>query len=640
MLSGNAPLVAHVYTNGGSFKRSLTVLDRPELQSTIQSAGQPVTLLCEALDKNPSGDDPAWGDKVTLTQQSLSDSGVLYTGIIEDLEVDYGTRVQYALNLQPIGSELGDTYYSHAYTGATDPAQMVRDAVAATTHLTTTTLSCPNTSALGIYNFSNTTCLEVLNIAKLIAGVTYWWHVDSSGVVWFQAFNAATAATYTVKMGQDYTAQKFRQPIGKLKNRVLAVGAVPPGGSVPRTSTYSDAASQTQYGVRSLSPPLNFPTVDDQATLDACATTVGTALNRRAVRIELTLPNFPLRLRVGQAAPTIRYWEPATTPTDEGFTGRGGYSPNYLLLDVRSDGVTQTVTLGDIPPVSAEDFKYELAQIIHRTSIANLTYVPASLNVIGQINGGGIQTSGTGTARWIIDGNSIRGEDGSGVDYGGGTSVTAKIGADGSFFGAKMLLQSRATGARMKLDASVPLLTINDGTRDRVQVGLLSSYTDPNGVVSAADYGGRFLDSSGDLLVDTQGLSKVAADVASYADTAGIGISAQTSFTDTGAETGSFTIPTGRSVKVLVLCQTNVEPNITFSHSGTYTLRLITGGTAGPLAHGTASGGTIVPVMLYQVATLAAGTYTAKLQYELAVSNLGDTGTLVQTYIHVIQLGN
>ncbi len=210
-----------------------------------------------------------------------------------------------------------------------------------------------------------------------------------------------------------------------------------------------------------LNPPLNFPTVDDQATLDAITATVGAVLDQRITRVELTLTNFPSRVEIGQVQPTLRYWEPAVGPYPESYSGSGGYSANYLVLDVENDGPTQKVTVGIVAP-TADDLKYEEARILARTSLADLTYVPASLNVMGQINGGGIQTAGSGTARWIIDGSSIRGEDGSGVDYGAGKSITAKIGADGSFFGSNLLLQSAMSGARLVLNAATPIIQIVD----------------------------------------------------------------------------------------------------------------------------------------------------------------------------------
>jgi len=121
-----------------------------------------------------------------------------------------------------------------------------------------------------------------------------------------------------------------------------------------------------------------------------------------------------------------------------------------VVLEVHQYGPSQKVVVSDIPVAGVDDFQSEIDRIMERTSLANLSYVPAALNVVGQVNGGGMQTSGPGTARWIIDGSSIRAEDGSGIDRGGGPNVTAKLGSDGSFFASNILLQTALSGARMK----------------------------------------------------------------------------------------------------------------------------------------------------------------------------------------------
>lgn len=384
------PYIVHLYDSGWRgdqsaavqathFKKTYGILtEQPKIHYAHNSGVQPITLSLPAQDT--SGTAPAIGDVMLLTEQD-GDGGVIAGGLIEDVPEDLDITVNHRIELSSFVIELGETPMTGTnYTGATDPAQMVRDAVSQTKHLFYTGASVPLTAYTGKYDFSFTgTSLKILNIAKQIAsgasGSTFYWYVDELGQVWFGSANAGGVPQYTVKRGQDYSVRKYKAPVDKLKNWIPVIGGTPPGQNppagqspIPIATTYDAGtirpgypfiapvtAPSTVYGTRARIPHMHFPKLLDQATLNNLAAAAGAQLNRRQTKITLELPMFGTRINLSVAAGcSLRYWDPdATAGLEETFVGAGAYSPNYFITDVELEGIKQTLTLTDI--VTTED---------------------------------------------------------------------------------------------------------------------------------------------------------------------------------------------------------------------------------------------------------------------------------------------
>ena len=134
-----------------------------------------------------------------------------------------------------------------------------------------------------------------------------------------------------------------------------------------KTATY-DQSANSQYGVKAVVPPLNFPTCNDQTTLQNIVNTLGAQLNRRTHRVMLTLDKFPTRITLGAAGGTIiQYFEPNALPFASSYTGSGNLLGPYVAIDVEMDGLQQTVTLSDMAS-TADDLLYEFQQVLNRTT--------------------------------------------------------------------------------------------------------------------------------------------------------------------------------------------------------------------------------------------------------------------------------
>lgn len=137
-----------------------------------------------------------------------------------------------------------------------------------------------------------------------------------------------------------------------------------------------------------------------------------------------------------------------------------------------------------------------------------------------------------------------------------------------TIYAAKLAPPLGTTGPQGSLDLSgatpgqSPLLDINDGTRDRVQIGNLAAYTDPNGIASPAMYGGRAVDPNGFLIWDTIGNSQVMSILGTPVKNASqMGVTGNGSWQTVSGTTVSFTL--NRNVSVLALgAMTVVDPTV------------------------------------------------------------------------------
>jgi hypothetical protein len=357
------PWMAHLYNNDWSFRASLGAIigTRPVLQQTINSGFQPVTIELPTLNTTIQP-----GNLIVLTEEGGDATGTAPAGIpviggIVEIVPDtlQVSGWSHQVTITPFVAELGDAYLNKNYTTATDVAQMVRDAVSQTNHLRYTPTSIPNTGVTALYNFNFAPCLEVIDHARLIAGQQWSWFVDAIGVVWFQPINTNAAAMFTVTPKDYASFQSNGGDISGLKNYCLVVGGTI-NGVTAAPVTYNNPTSQTKYGLRAINPPISVPGITDPTTLTNIANTIGGIYDRVINRITIELPIYPMRVLLGQpGGATLRYFSPASYPMAESETGTGTYSPTYVVLAVSTDGIQQTVTIGDVPPAIPADVQYQ-----------------------------------------------------------------------------------------------------------------------------------------------------------------------------------------------------------------------------------------------------------------------------------------
>lgn len=389
------PYIPHLYSNFMRFKKSLgPILNKPILKWSLNSGHHPIQLDLPINDATVNG--PSQGDIVRLTEQG-GDGKIIYTGILSNILTNIDAQPPYiSLMVDPLVTELGEAPFNHDYAVPTDIAKMVRDAVNNTAHCSYTPQSIPNTGIYATYNFSLANCLEVVTLCKHIGGPHFWFFVDELGVVWFQAApNLGGGFTFplvrpafTIPQGAKYSVRKRSAPLSNLKNYIAGVGHMTVEGPLPITSIYSSPGSQKLYGLRFLTPILSYPSLTDQGTLDRIIQQVGKALDRIQTTVTVKLPNYGSRFKLGRhGGPTIRFWEPEVTTIggpnltqNAGISDRGGYSPNYIILDVEMEGPEQRLILGDLP-ISADDFKYEIERNLSRIEQLLLLNPPVQTDV-------------------------------------------------------------------------------------------------------------------------------------------------------------------------------------------------------------------------------------------------------------------
>jgi len=182
---------------------------------------------------------------------------------------------------------------------------------------------------------------------------------------------------------------------------------------------------------------------------------------------------------------------------------------------------------------------------------------------------------------------------------------------------------------------SSPLLDINDGTRDRVQIGNLASYTDPSGIVSPAGYGGRVIDTVGNLLWDAVGHSQVIKLLGSIVNQSQTGVTGNGSWQTVSGTTVNFT--PSRPVPVLALgAMTLADPTVGdtgFNLTGTALVDGAQNNANGPVfAPGTSSFST----MYFAYGTFSNAAHSVALGVNQTNTHLW---TAINCYLFAFQFG-
>lgn len=365
------PYIAHVYQNDGvTSLGTVTVKSRPNLMATRANGGFGQVLLDVASRKTSAvygqviygspiyGSQVAVGNIIRLTEQG-GDGNFLYMGIVEDLPDSIGpSGVTHQILLTHPVLELQACFSQSIYTTPTDVAQVVRDAYAQTQHISCDQISVPATTGIfvataGTVDFRNQSCQQQIDMARSIAGPTWFWHVDEVGRGWFQPMGSGAVYTLTRAQVQERT---LSTSIQDRKNQVLAFGGVPPGGSGPVTATYN-GSSQSSLGIRALNPPLTMQSITDQPTIAFLAANVGAVLDRVWTRFNLKLPTATLKQRpiMQPGGIMVRLFEPSVSAMQESETAAGGYTGPFIAQTIEDSGAFLQLVAGDIPVTSQTD---------------------------------------------------------------------------------------------------------------------------------------------------------------------------------------------------------------------------------------------------------------------------------------------
>lgn len=324
------------------------------------------------------GDSVALTDVIRLMETGDNTGNILLSGNVDTTpEFAEPGGPRHEINVTPWMAELAGADFNKNYAVPTDPAQFVRDAAALTLHCSTTPISCPDTGLKFAYDFQQSNGLDAVHVAKQMAGANYWYYVDDEGVVWFQPINLAGKPTITLKKGVDYSIKRPIASVDGMKNVIPAMGGSNPGDPGRISSKYDNPTSRKLYGRRVFTPTLSYPTVTDQATLDAIVASLGAQYDVVQRSVEVYLPALGKRLHPGRdGGLTVRFWEPSVEQFQESDEpGIGAYSPNYMLWDAEAVGAGQLIKVGTVPYADL-DTTYEADRIAQRVSVVAATAVP------------------------------------------------------------------------------------------------------------------------------------------------------------------------------------------------------------------------------------------------------------------------
>lgn len=351
-------------------------------------------------------------------------------------------------------------------------------------------------------------------------------------------------------------------------------------------------------------------------------------------------------------------------------TPSGAYSLNTSLIYTAPTGTAEGTMLSF--QVAAVDWSGNVSAYcspspaIYTDGVSFAELTVGNLNAYGLISAtGGLSTrstspSGSASGPGVdINASGLTLYDGTNNNYGNGAGVTAQLNAtNGSAFFSGTVQGSTiigatvegtagasgGSGARMWLDftdttAGVgPLLDVNDGTVDRVQIGnLAASGTSP------AMYGIRVNNSGGTPIFDSSGLLAGVATVLNTGSGGAISYPTQTTLGALTATNTTFTVSTRpQNILVIGTCtlaytalagnSSNDQASVGISGQG-YGLAMIA--THSPDANTNNPNNGAPLCSIYYQANVPVGSYTAQFQAAMT----GFSGGMTNWQIIVLQLG-
>ena len=416
------PLIAHVYSNDGvTSKGTFQILNRPGIKATTANGGFDQITLEVATQSTaaiwgqftwgtvPWGGKVAQGDVLRLSEDGGPWPGFIYGGVVESLpDTRSATGTKHEVVVTPFAAELTRVASNQLYSVGTDIALAVREAVALTQHCHCDQVSVPFQTGIPLLSTSGATAdfrgqkvNQVLDTCRSLAGPQWFWFCDEMGRVWFQP--QGSGAVYTLLGGQHYEERVSNGgDIQDRINQVPAVGGVPTGGGANVQAVYN-GSSQSTIGIRTLDPPISYPGITDQATIQALANGIGATLDQTWTRVSWKVlpptgqPNEVHPGRIHQSQPgggMVRYFEETKNPLTESGQG-SGYAGPFICQSVEYDGLYQQVEAGNIPVTSTTDIQNMVQRWAQRAAAIQLINTAASLNLTQTLTGS--FQSGTGT---------------------------------------------------------------------------------------------------------------------------------------------------------------------------------------------------------------------------------------------------
>jgi hypothetical protein len=347
----------HVLSGAGVYLRRLRgVLNEPQFKSAINGGFAGLVL---DLDHFPA--ELAWGNLVRVNAPAGAELGRFK--VEEDATASSPADVGYTLTLTPLVAELTDVSdYTANYTadaaqgsvlGAADPQTWSRDAITRTSHLVEGSIAAVGASSG--YAFRDASSRDALEQHVKIGGAGWWWFVDASGLVYVRN---TSPVTHTVNEGREAEIGALARDIHSLINTQVVEGQTLAGTTLPLSATAADTNALNPFSIPTLGRRAGRVYRDTGlvalSDVTALATSLLAAGERVNVKRTITLHNYPLRPRCGDAI-RWRAAEPDITGRSRSIVGP------YLIVEVIEHGTTGTydLTVTDIAAGIKDQAQYQ-----------------------------------------------------------------------------------------------------------------------------------------------------------------------------------------------------------------------------------------------------------------------------------------
>lgn len=305
----------------------------------------------------------------------------------------------YTITLTPLSSELKEVSFNANYSAdTTQPTAAlgsatfdvpVLAAIARTKHLTAGTIA--NNGTAYSYVFNNSTGQDPLNQAMIFGGSSWWYFVDSQGVV---SMNNASPYAHTFTVGQNCSAGEWDDDILSLFNGQPVIGGTGPNGVTSLTAIATDTNPGNPYSTVNIgertAQAYQDTSLVDQSSVNSVASSLLTYAERVTSTRKIQVTNYTTRRPQPGDATYLYDVDPASgDPTQPGNLVKQG---PYLITDVSEFGGTFryeiTVSASMVVPVVA--FKPTMTQDQALLKlIQNPTIQPVSNNgLVGTIGNG------------------------------------------------------------------------------------------------------------------------------------------------------------------------------------------------------------------------------------------------------------
>jgi Fibronectin type III domain len=326
------------YTDLGGLRG---VLNEPVFKGSINQGCSTLTL---DLDHYPT--ELAYGNVIFVRYPKGQMAGLWYYEHVESAMAP--GKTSYQIVLSPLAVEMTDADFNANYsTDTTQPtaaigpqpfSQAVTDSLTRVRHCTAGVIQNNGVSYSYVYN--NAAPVDTLNQAVTFGGSTWWWYIDSVGVV---TLRNSSPYAHVVTLGRECVSGKWTEDISSLYNGQPVLGGTPAGGLTSLSAFAVDTNTANPYSVPNLgrrtAKPYSDTSLLDQASVNAVATSLLAYAERVTRQMTLRLTNYYVRRPQPGDAIRIRLISPDPS------LGAGGTGGPYLITDVTEYGATGTYDL-------------------------------------------------------------------------------------------------------------------------------------------------------------------------------------------------------------------------------------------------------------------------------------------------------